>query len=1094
MSDGRQQPGMSYLPDYGEVVPRLAIQRLVSRVRPQVTVIVAPGGYGKSVAAAQLAASSTFRRVYWVHLGRECDSGSAMVHRVHDEIVLGARAAQAWGGGAPLEDLLAAIACRVSAECHEEVCLVLDDLQPGQTDELEALLTPLVRLGRPRVSVLITGRHPVPPIELRTEYVGPEMLRFDHEEIACALSQVGAECVGLDVIDRVVQASDGQAALVALLARHPDLAEAAVTGGHGMEGLRRLVRDLAASQLDSDQYLVLGLAAALGAGTRSDLASVSGVMELDSALSTASSVVPLLRVDDAAHPSSFRAHGVLSECIVDHEFVRGLHPATVRSAVALLSARGENARGLHLLLLSDDSDAIASALSAFGTDLIHRGGLELVRRALQVVEPQRMIQQPELMLVLAATEAASDQIAEARQHASIAVELAASRELPSLEAAALLLLIQTGAASAYEDTLSLLDRADGILEGVRDPNLRIAVYVHRVLAAAATSGSGMLFDQAEERMRDDLRVCDMETRLRVTHTLAVGKGLCVGDGAASIPPLRLVCSAPQASASLRLLAMNNLAFSQLEMGRQHAARASVARTVSECVRLGYCALARSATGTLTLLDMIDGDCAAHRRTISRLVDEQVRLGELVGAAADSSYAAVACLGCGAIDEAVALSEGGADLAYRTGFIPVVWLARLAQSSALLAVGDTSAAEDEARAVGDGARAAGARYHHLKADMVLAEIECRNGDYNAAAARFVPHVPYIRTESSNWQLAMYVRAFPNLLGPLAAAVGPDRLPAHMLRLIPPEQGDDALSAPATSAVLDAAARASLEKRLTGEAAKRRVPTPAPATEVCEVKLFGGLEVRTPRGLVEQRAWRKRKARLLFAMLASRCGRDVPRDQLLDYLWPELPQAAALNNLYVVWSSMKRALSPGLGRDDRCPFVENVGGVCRAVPDRVHTDLDEFENQIAIAAKARGAGDAQSELAALREVASIYRGDLLPAETYDDWFAPLRERCRHEFEDAMLRAGELLEQAGDVATALALVRRALEHDPWREDLYQAALRLQIAAGQRSAAIDTYLACRTRLVEDLGIDPSGETTRLYQHVLAMDEPTVAPNDGDR
>ena len=85
--------------------------------------------------------------------------------------------------------------------------------------------------------------------------------------------------------------------------------------------------------------------------------------------------------------------------------------------------------------------------------------------------------------------------------------------------------------------------------------------------------------------------------------------------------------------------------------------------------------------------------------------------------------------------------------------------------------------------------------------------------------------------------------------------------------------------------------------------------------------------------------------------------------------------------------------------------------------------------------------------------------------------------------MPRAAHLLE-AQDPRQALGLVRRALDQDPWREDLYQAALRLQIAAGQRSAAIDTYMACRTRLVDDLGIDPSGETKRLYEHVLGMED----------
>jgi DNA-binding SARP family transcriptional activator len=49
----------------------------------------------------------------------------------------------------------------------------------------------------------------------------------------------------------------------------------------------------------------------------------------------------------------------------------------------------------------------------------------------------------------------------------------------------------------------------------------------------------------------------------------------------------------------------------------------------------------------------------------------------------------------------------------------------------------------------------------------------------------------------------------------------------------------------------------------------------------------------------------------------------------------------------------------------------------------------------------------------------------------------------------------------------------------------LRCQIAGGQRSAAIETYMACRHKLVEDLGIDPSEETRKLYDRVLAMEEP---------
>jgi len=85
--------------------------------------------------------------------------------------------------------------------------------------------------------------------------------------------------------------------------------------------------------------------------------------------------------------------------------------------------------------------------------------------------------------------------------------------------------------------------------------------------------------------------------------------------------------------------------------------------------------------------------------------------------------------------------------------------------------------------------------------------------------------------------------------------------------------------------------------------------------------------------------------------------------------------------------------------------------------------------------------------------------------------------------MMVAARTAEAAGDPDEALVFLRPAGVADPWREDIYQAMMRCQMLSGQRSRAIETYIACRGRLVEDLGIDPSAETTRLYEAVLAME-----------
>jgi DNA-binding SARP family transcriptional activator len=371
---------------------------------------------------------------------------------------------------------------------------------------------------------------------------------------------------------------------------------------------------------------------------------------------------------------------------------------------------------------------------------------------------------------------------------------------------------------------------------------------------------------------------------------------------------------------------------------------------------------------------------------------------------------------------------------------------------------------------------------LLADLVLAEAARQQGRIEEAVARLLEHSEYIQTESANLVLAFYVRAFPGLLGVLARAVGPARLPIHMLRLIGDEEAVQSLEVAWDE--MPPEEWSELADRLMEpddvEALRSALSTKAP----CTVKLFGGLEVTTPDGDIPDRAWRKRKARLLFAMLVCRRGQDVPREQVLEYLWPEMDEEKARNNFYVVWNNLKTALSPNLDRRESCPFVESVGGLCRIQSDVVRSDLDDFGEALATARDAEAEGDDEAALRAYRELDRIYGGDLLPGDVYDDWFGSLRDRCRQQFGDAMLNASRLYDTQGRSDATLHALRRGLEVDPLREDLYQEMLRCQIESGMRSAAVETFMTCRSRLSEELGLDPSTETSQLYEQVLAMED----------
>ena len=57
--------------------------------------------------------------------------------------------------------------------------------------------------------------------------------------------------------------------------------------------------------------------------------------------------------------------------------------------------------------------------------------------------------------------------------------------------------------------------------------------------------------------------------------------------------------------------------------------------------------------------------------------------------------------------------------------------------------------------------------------------------------------------------------------------------------------------------------------------------------------------------------------------------------------------------------------------------------------------------------------------------------------------------------------------------------LELEPWWEEAHRQLIRLLALSGRRSEALAQYVKCRRVLAEELGVEPSPETTGLYEQI---------------
>jgi LuxR family transcriptional regulator, maltose regulon positive regulatory protein len=246
----------------------------------------------------------------------------------------------------------------------------------------------------------------------------------------------------------------------------------------------------------------------------------------------------------------------------------------------------------------------------------------------------------------------------------------------------------------------------------------------------------------------------------------------------------------------------------------------------------------------------------------------------------------------------------------------------------------------------------------------------------------------------------------------------------------------------------------------------------------IRTLGGFAIWRGDQEVKDRDWRSSKARQLFQLLLTERGRALPRDRVLDTLWPDLETDAAANNLRVTMNRLGKALEPD--RPDGAPpaYLMMQGDTYSFnTASDFQVDAADFAEAVAEGQRAEQRRQRSAAMAAYRRAIELYGGPYLPDTTYEDWTVVERERLMLLFNEAALALGRLLETDGQTHEAIGLAWRVIENDRANEDAYQLLMRAHAALGERSTALRLYARCIAALREELGVAPLPETTRLYE-----------------
>ncbi len=233
---------------------------------------------------------------------------------------------------------------------------------------------------------------------------------------------------------------------------------------------------------------------------------------------------------------------------------------------------------------------------------------------------------------------------------------------------------------------------------------------------------------------------------------------------------------------------------------------------------------------------------------------------------------------------------------------------------------------------------------------------------------------------------------------------------------------------------------------------------------------------------------RKAQALLLYLAVESGMH-PRSKLAALLWPdsEAPTArtALSNAIALLRSKLADASSarPGpllsqrdlLGLDPQAALWLDLDVVQQASHQAQQISTVPPEHELA------------SLVSTLQHALSLVRGPFLDGfwlreETpFDSWVQQQQQQWQVHLHLLCDRLSSWQEAGGELEQAQATLLRWLALDPLSEEAYRRLMRVHLALGDATAALQVYATCRARLAQELQVEPSADTITLAAHIRA-------------
>jgi DNA-binding SARP family transcriptional activator/Leucine-rich repeat (LRR) protein len=251
----------------------------------------------------------------------------------------------------------------------------------------------------------------------------------------------------------------------------------------------------------------------------------------------------------------------------------------------------------------------------------------------------------------------------------------------------------------------------------------------------------------------------------------------------------------------------------------------------------------------------------------------------------------------------------------------------------------------------------------------------------------------------------------------------------------------------------------------------------------LKLLGAFQIRLNHEPVK--GITSDKIQGLLAYLVVESDRPHNRGSLAEMFWPNRPSGVGRRNLRQAIANLRKVLGD---REASTPYLlVSRDRIQFNLSSPYQLDVQEFVEAVQ-ASMDHGhpqLGTCEICRKNIRHAVDLYGGDFLGefylagCQEFEEWAAIRREAFRRQIANALRLIIQYYEERDELEEARRYGQRLVNLEPWNEGNHRLLIRLLASSGNRSEALRQFQVCKRILADEFSVEPSGETTVLYEQI---------------